>query len=221
MNSIIERVNAVCRAVRSMNQEPISFKKLVAQIRREFKSKDFNLAFRSKKEKFLDECEFYVNAYYDPEDDYLGETPIEVVIHHNFTDEDKFYPDQITDFLIQIFDAVVHEYKHQRQSQNRSYEVYSDHTQTPYSEYLADPDEVDAYAFSIAIELLRFMSKERAQKYMSRITVMSKMRNKGTFFVSPNLNAYVGNFGLNPLVKNLAKKVYKHLESLDKKHIFM
>ena len=221
MNSLIERVNAVCKAIRLMNSEPITFKKLVAQIRREFKQQDFDLDIRSKKEKFLGECEFYVNAYYDAEDDFMGYTPIEVVVHHNFLDTDRFYPGQITDFLIQIYDAVVHEYKHQRQSSARTYEVFSDHDQSPYADYLADPDEVDAYAFSIAIELLRFMSKERAQKYMSRISVLSKMRTKGMFYVSPNLNAYIAHFGLNPLVKRLAKKVYKHLEVLDKRHIFM
>lgn len=220
MNSLIERVNAVCHVVRLMNQEPVSFKKLVVQIRREFKAHDFDLTIRSKREKFLGECEFYVNAYYDAEDDFMGYTPIEVVVHHNFLDTDKFYLEQVTDFLIQIFDAVVHEYKHQRQSSGRLYEVFSDHEQSPYEDYLADPDELDAYSLSIAIELLRYMPKERAQKYMSRITVMSKMR-KGTFYISPNLNAYIAHFGLSPLVKRLAKKVYKHLETLDKRHIFV
>jgi hypothetical protein len=220
MNALIERVNAVCHAVRLMNQKPINFKKLVTQLRREFKLHDFDLAIRTKKEKFLGNCEFYVNAYYDAEDDFMGFTPIEVVIHHNFLDTDEFYLEQITDFLIQIFDAVVHEYKHQKQSAGRSYEVFSDHDQSPYEDYLADPDELDAYALSITIELLRYMSKERAQRYMSRITVMSKMR-KGTFFVSPNLNAYIAHFGLSPLVKRLAKKVYKHLETIDKRHIFV
>jgi len=64
------------------------------------------------------------------------------------------------------------------------------------------------------------MSKDRAQKYMSRMTVMSKMRI-GTVLVSPNLKAYVDCFGKCILTKKLAKKVYRHLDSLDKRHIFL
>ena len=85
---------------------------------------------------------------------------------------------------------------------------------------MADPDELDAYALSISIELLRVMSKARAQKYMSRLTVLSKMR-QGPMYVSPNLRAYVCHFDKNPLLKRLAKKVYKHLETLDKSQIFL
>jgi hypothetical protein len=97
--------------------------------------------------------------------------------------------------------------------------VFSDHAIEPFSKYLADPDELDAYAYSITIELLRVMTKERAKKYMTRMTVLSKLKS-GQAFVSPNLNAYVSYFKGNPLLKQLAKKVYKHLETVDKKHIF-
>jgi hypothetical protein len=219
MNSVLERVNTVCQNVRKSNSTAISFKKLIGITRTEFKDHDFNLILKTKKEKSLENDHFYVNAYYDADDDFNQETPIEVYIHHNFNDNDKFQATQITDFLIQIFDAVVHELRHQRQSRSRNYAVYSEHTVEPHSKYLADPDELDAYAFSIAIELLRALPLIRIKRYMSRVTVLSKMR-QGTNYISPNLRAYVQHYNNNPLLKRLARKVYKQLETLDSRHIF-
>jgi len=220
MNSILERVNLVCKYVRESNKHGVTFKKLVGATRSAFKIQELDLIIKSKKDKFLSSAEFYVNAYYDAEDDFNNETPIEVIVHHNFVDTDVFNQKQITEFLIQIYDAVVHEYRHQQQSLKRNYEVFSDHNQSPYEEYLTDPDEVDAYAVSIAIELLRHMSKERAKRYMSRITIMAKMR-RNNMLVSPNLKSYIDHFGLNQVTRKIAKKVYKHLDALDSHQIFL
>lgn len=220
MNSTLERVNLVCKYVRESNKHGVTFKKLIGASRTVFKLRELDLSIKTKKDKFLSPAEFYVNAYYDAEDDFNNETPIEIIIHHNFNDTDVFNQNQITDFLIQIYDAVVHEYRHQQQSLKRKHEVYSDHNQSPYREYLTDPDEVDAYALSIAIELLRHMSKERAKRYMRRITIMAKMRCNN-MLVSPNLKSYIDHFGLNRVTKKIAKKVYKHLDTLDSQYIFM
>lgn len=219
MNIILERVNRVCQYVRDSNKQGISFKKLVTLTRSSFRQHEFDLKIKTKKDKSLSSTEFYVNAYYDAEDDFNNDTPIEVIVHHNFNDVDLFTSTQITEFLIQIFDATVHEYKHQRQSVARHFEVYSNHDHSPFSQYLTDPDEVDAYALSIAIELLRYMSAERAKKYMTRIKILAKIRN-GSGLLSPNLKAYIDYFGINSTTKKLSKKVYKHLNALDKNQIF-
>lgn len=219
MNVILERVNRVCQSVRTSNTKGITFKKLITATRSTFKQHHFDLVIKTKKDRSLSNAEFYVNAYYDPEDDFNNEIPIEIIVHHNFTDVDLFNRDQITDFLIQIYDATVHEYRHQKQSVARNYEVYSDHDQSPFTQYLVDPDEIDAYAFSIAVELLRCMPLDRSKRYMSRIKILAKMRNESGL-VSPNLKAYIDHFGLNQTTKKLAKKVYKHLDSIDREHIF-
>ncbi len=220
MNSVIERVNLICQTVRKNNKHGISFKKLIGSIRTAFKDADFDLRIVTKKDKSLDPAEFYVNAYYDADDDFNNETPIEIFIFHNFSDTNIFSTVQITDLLIQVFDATVHEYRHQNQSRARRYETYSAHDQSPYGEYLSDPDEVDAYALSIAIELLRSMSRERAIRYMTRVSTLAKMRI-GSGYLSPNLKAYIDHFGLNSITKVLTKKVYKHISSLDKSQIFL
>jgi len=219
MNLILERVNAVCRNVQRISKTPITFKKLIGTTRKEFKNHDIDLVLKAKKDNNLDNDAFYVAAFYDPEDDFNNETPIEVLIHHNFSSKDQFREQQITELLIQIYDAVVHELRHQLQSRRREYETYSDHAQEPFSKYLADPDELDAYALSIAIEILRVMPVERAKRYMTKMTILSKMKT-GTQLISPNLRAYVQHFNNNPLLKRLAKKINKHLISLDSNQIF-
>lgn len=220
MNIILERVNLVCGHVRERNTHGVSFKKLIGSLRSSFRAHDFNISIKTKKDKTLDPSEFYVNAYYDAEDDFNDEIPIEIISYHNFSDTALFNKTQITDFLIQIFDATVHEYRHQQQSKRRNYKVYGVHVIEPHEDYLTDSDELDAYALSIAIELLRSMSKDRAKMYMTRISILAKMR-LGDNYVSTNLKDYIDHFGLTTLTKNLAKKVYKHLDALDKSHIFM
>ena len=219
MNSILERVNNVCQNVRETEQTPVTFKKLVGSVRREFRKASIDLKIKIKKDRSLEESAFYVNAFYDPEDDKNQEIPIEVLVHHSFGPNSQFYQQQITEFLVQIYDAVVHELRHQQQSRKRNFKTYSDHAQEPFSKYLADPDELDAYSLSIAIELLREMHLNRANRYMTRMAVLSKLKHN-TVLVSPNLRAYVQYFNNNPLLKRLAKKVYKHLNSLDNSQIF-
>lgn len=220
MNTILERVYLVCTTVRDSLSGPTTFKQVINQTRKTFKRYDLDLAIRTKKERDLDVDKFYVMAYYDSQDDLDGLTPIEVIVHHNLDGTEFFGKHQIVNFLIEIFDAVVHEYRHQQQSLRRRHIDYEAHTRHPYDVYLSSYDELDAYAVSIAIEMLRHMSKDRAQRYMSRITVMSKMR-KGPYFAIPMLSAYIGQFGFSPIIKKLAKKVYKHLNSIDKQYIFM
>lgn len=220
MNSLLERVNAVCKNVRADNRESISFKKLIGSVRAGFKEQNLDIDLKTKKDKKLEPSNFYVLAYYDADSDFNNETPIEVIIHHNFSDLLQFKDGQTTELLVEIYDATVHELRHQQQSKHRKYENFSDHAESPYNKYLADPDELDAYAVSIAIDLLRVMSAQRAKRYMSRLTVLAKMRF-GPVYVSTNLQAYVSHFRNNPLLNRLAKKVYKNLETLDKRHVFV
>jgi hypothetical protein len=143
---------------------------------------------------------------------------MEIIVYHRFRRCQKFETTQITNFLIQIYDAVVHEFRHQYQSQHRNYEHFSTN-KSGYAAYLADPDELDAYALSIAIELLRHLPKFRAKIYMTRLQTLSKMKGHGVL-ISPILNSYVGQFKNNPLLKRLSKKVYLHMENIDSALIF-
>jgi hypothetical protein len=220
MNIILERVYNVCKKVREQSPEQINFRNLVGRTRNAFKLHDFDIAIKTKKDKTLDPDKWYVIAYYDSENDYNMDTAIEVIVHHNLKGDELFGQHQVTSFLTEIFDATVHEFRHQYQSMRRDHNQYGEHFDTPYELYLADDDEMDAYAFSIAIELLRTMDADRAKRRLSKISVLSKMRT-GAQFSSPQLRAYISHFGLNDLTKKLAKKIYYHLETIDNRYVFV
>jgi len=220
MNIILGRVYDVCKSVRESIQGLTTFKKLINRTRKTFKEHNFDIVIKTKKEKSLDIDKWYVMAYYDSENDLNDDTPIEIVVHLNLDGTEEFGPRQITLFLTEIFDATVHEFRHQYQSMRRDYAIHSAQASSPYDEYLSDYDELDAYAFSISLELLRSMDTQRARRNLSRISIMSKMRT-GPNFVSPTLRAYIDHFGLNYITKKLAKKIYQHLDTVDKRYIFM
>ena len=79
MNSIMETVCLICTHVRHRTKQDTSFPKLLVELRREFKRAGLDVKIKSQSKKFLDTEEFYVNAYYDPEDDQNKETPIEIM----------------------------------------------------------------------------------------------------------------------------------------------
>jgi hypothetical protein len=220
MNIILERVYNVCKQVREQSTNPTTFKKLIGRTRNTFKLHEFDIAIKTKKDRDLDADKWYVMAYYDSENDFNLDTAIEVIVYHNLHGDEEFGSHQITSFLTEIFDATVHEFRHQYQSMRRDHNQYGEHVDTPYEAYLADDDELDAYAFSIAIELLRTMDLERAKRRLGRISVLSKMRT-GSQFSSPQLRAYISHFGLNNITKKLSKKIYHHLETVDKRYVFM
>ena len=222
MNIILERVFCVCKTVQEEIPEITKFKKIINLTRRVFKKHGFDIDLKSKRDKSLTNDGWYVLAYYDSYDDANSDTPIEVIVYHNLDGTEEFGPRQVSLFLTEIFDAVTHEYRHQYQSLRRNYKEYTSHPKhtDSYAEYLADNDELDAYAFSIAIELLRAMDASRAKRNLRRISILSKMRT-GPLYSSPTLRAYIENFGLNFLTKKLAKKIYRHLDTVDTRYIFM
>ena len=221
MNNIMETVGAVCTQVRNKTSRGTSFRSLLTKIRREFRSKHFDLSIKSHRTNTIQHDEFYVNAYYDPENDSTYDTPIEVIIFHNFDKSFVWDRKHVTDLLIQVFDAVVHEYRHQSQSIKKDHRIYWKHSSIT-KEYLSDPDEIDAYALSIAIELCRTIGKYRALHHMHQISALSKFKIK-TNLISPNLYAYVKVFkNLNhATLRRLSKKVYVHLCKIDTEVIFV
>ena len=220
----METVCLICNEIRTKTKQGVSFQKLLVEIRRSFRIHGLDVKILSQNKKFLAPEEFYVNAFYDPEDDKEKETAIEVIIYHNFEKSIIWDCKQITDLLIQVFDAVVHEFKHQRQSRKRQYKTFWEHSDPGYyyHQYLQDPDEIDAYALSIAIELCRTMGKFRALRYMPKFTTLAKFKVQDCY-VSPNLNAYVSHFErpISPLLRRLAKKVYIRLHKIDTDNIFL
>jgi hypothetical protein len=92
---------------------------------------------------------------------------------------------------------------------------------TGYNDYLADPEEIDAYSISIAIELCRSLGKTRALRYLHNVDKLSRFKINNNF-VSPCLSAYLAEFP-NPndqIIKELSKKVYIRLKKIDTDYVF-
>jgi len=195
------------------------FKNLIAHIRKGFSSLDLKI--KTKRINDLEPNEFYVNAYYDAEDDANGFCPIEVVILHNIYPDNYFEHSQTGQLVVHLYDAIVHELRHQYQSRCRNYLALTHGSTDDVQVYLSDPDEVDAYALSIAIELIRNLGRTRSIQYLHRASRLALIRPKG-LYASPNLFAYFEAFKHtdHPVVQKLIKKVFLNLESLDKNAIF-
>lgn len=221
MNSIMEAVCLVCNNTRSSTVKGISFQKLLTQVRREFRKSNIDVKIRSVRDTTLADEVFYTNGYYDPEDDRCHECPIELIITHNFDTSVVWYQKQATLLLIQIFDTVVHELRHMRQFRKRKFKP-SVHVSSAFKEYLADPDEIDAYSITIATELCRSMGKHRALRYMQCFSLLGKLKS-GELFVSPSLCMYRENFPSisDRVLAKLSKKTYVRLQKIDIDCIFL
>ena len=221
MNSIMELVCAICNNVRSGTKQGLNFQQLINRVRREFKLSDIQIKISAKRDKTLNEDCIYVNGFYDPEDDQENECAIELIVTHNFPKDLLWYPIDSTLVLTQIFDTVVHELRHQRQYRKRKFKVGPERG-TGHKEYLADPDEIDAYSISIATELVRSLGRIRALRYMHNINTLGRFKlNKQ--FVSPCLSMYLGEFPntADPVIKNLTKKIYIRLKKIDTDVVFL
>lgn len=221
MNAKMELVCAVCNNVRASTKQGLEFKKLLNKIRKEFKLGDIDIKLRSVRDKHLAEGVFYVNGYYDPEDDRSDDCPIELIVAHNFSKDAVWLPINTTELLIQIFDTTVHELRHQRQYRKRKFKIGP--VRGPgHKEYLADPDEIDAYSISIASELCRSLGKTRALRYLHKIDTLSRFKLNNQF-VSPCLGMYLAEFPNtgDPVIKNLSKKIYVRLKKIDTDVVFL
>jgi hypothetical protein len=194
------------------------FKTILSRVKKSFSVLDLKI--RTKRMNNLDDNEFYVNAYYDIADDGDGFCPIEVVILHNIDSDATFAHAQAGQLIVQIYDAVVHELRHQYQGRRRNYLSLTEPSDDAVY-YLSDPDEIDAYALSIAIELIRNLGRTRSIQYLHRASRLANIRPRG-LYASPNLFAYFDTFGNveHPVIRKLIKKVFLNLEMVDKTAVF-
>ena len=192
----------------------ITFRKLIHQIKKEFKARSIHLELSTSRINKLESSEFYVNAYYDAESDRDGDCAIEVVIFHKIANDAIFEFDQSSQLIVQVYDAVAHEFRHRVQSEKRNYISSSQKR-----DYLEDPDELDAYALSIAIELIRNLGKFRSISYLRRASRLAKARPKG-LYASPTLFQYYAEVTNQKVLNKLSKKVYLNLLAIDETAIF-
>lgn len=158
----------------------------------------------------VDSGDVSIAAYYDYMDDEFCKTSIELVLITNVNDKFiLFDQDLYTRFIKCLADSLVHELVHMKQARARDF-IPTDQDYGPEGtvehelNYLSNPDEIDAYAYNIAVEL-----QENTNPFQ-------KLNNPSTISIEESLNlwVYVNTFGQNinnPTMKKLLKKIYKRL----------
>lgn len=185
----------------------------------------FNIDVKHAETAQVDQNDIELNGYYDGGLDEVGDIAIEIFLITNpmqdvmLLDEKQF--DSITR---KIADTLSHEVIHMQQFRARDFlevekwEFGGDGYEEDYDEdeenrwYLSSPDEINAYAYNIANELLDRNS------YSQVIEKLNKVKDIA-IEDSVNLWAYVNAFSKDvnhPVLRRLIKKVYKSLDYLNR-----
>ena len=180
----------------------------------------FNVDVKHAEATQIEHNDIDVNGFYDGGLDEGEETPIEIYLVTNplqdimIIDEEQFLS-----IGRRIADTLSHEVIHMRQYRARDFlEVetvqYKD-METEEEEnkwYLSSPDEINAYAYNIANELLERNDLQTVKEILVKVKEV-KIQD------SVNLWAYVTTFEKDvnhPVMKRLIKRVYKSLINLSK-----
>lgn len=149
--------------------------------------------------------DFTIGAEYDPnlDEEKRKQFRISLIINHPKQSPWHITTEIVDRLVIDLVEALVHEYRHQHQYRSRKYimnKIYvSKHSNVNVKEdqeYLGMPDEVDAYAANIA----------------ARFFILEYKLNT---IESMDLEQYLGTFGhAHPVVRKLLKKVAKNLSYL-------
>jgi len=178
----------------------------------EFIAKRFRVDVVAAQSDDVDIGDVNVNAYYDPDLDERKKISIELVLVTN-PNEKYITLDKLgwTALCNSIADSLAHELIHMYQSRVREFEDVSIRQAAAFGEvpdaqeYLGNPDEIDAYAYNIAEELLEHKDP------LSKLNSIKNIKANDSI----NLWAYIHAFDQNtehPVIKKLLKKIYKNLK---------
>jgi len=180
----------------------------------------FNVDVKHAEATQVDHNDIEVNGYYDGGLDEGEETAIELVLVTNPM-QDVMVIDEEQFLLIgrKIADTLSHEVIHMRQYRARDFlevetvqykEIESEAEESKW--YLSSPDEINAYAYNIANELLERNDLQTVKELLVKVKDV-KIQD------SVNLWAYVNVFEKDfnhPVLRRLIKRVYKSLINLSK-----
>jgi hypothetical protein len=159
---------------------------------------------------------FVGGAYYSSKDE-VGRKCIEIVIHYNpLHDVIKLTKIRFHHICKNIADTLLHEVVHMRQYRRRSFKVLPDYNSTAASNkireeqnYLGCTDEIDAYGFNIACELVdKFQGNHR------KIIRYLDSNHRGEQQRGCSFRMYLKAFGHNhdhEIIKRVKKKVIRYL----------
>lgn len=189
----------------------------LTKILRKFAGTD-DVKLKTHRDKAVDKNQVVIAGYYDPEEDAANYSSITLFVTFNPNQKKISIKDiNWTQLCIDLIECSGHEIVHQTQYRSREFDISShyfislsknDHKRHD-QEYLGNPDEIEAYGYSIATEVyLKYSPKELTLKHISRSSLYK---------------AYVAAFGAEHMVvKNLiifAGHYYKTLNDSGKTYV--
>lgn len=168
----------------------------------------------------VDSGDVELNAFYDSGLDEFGDVAIELYLVTNPNDDAIILDNEHFDVIMRkIADSLIHEVIHMKQSRARDFLEVDDMAYTQVEDemleaqlYLGAADEIDAYGYNIACELL---DKCDLQTSLKKLENISKIQIED----SVNLWAYLHAFAKDtshPVLRKLMKRVYKNLNEIGK-----
>lgn len=168
-----------------------------------------------------DQNDIDFNAYYDSGLDENGDISIELYIVTNPHNDFIILDDNGFDAIARrCADSIIHEVIHMKQSRSRDFLEVDDMAYCMVEDevlesqlYLSNMDEIHAYGYNIAQELLDTGDLQTSLKKLEKATSI-KIED------SVNLWAYVNTFAKDmdhPVLKRLIKRIYKSLYEIGKK----
>ena len=203
-------IREVCRDLQPMVADQFFAVKDLINVLADFIAKRFSVNVMHSQAMEVDPGDINLAAYYDSTEDEFCKISIELVLITNARDTIVLVTDELFNTLVtRLADCLIHELVHMKQARARDFveTAYEDRHRDNVDgeiDYLSNPDEIDAYAYNIADELLE---NSEPLKLLATPTSVS-------IDESLNLWVYVNAFGLtvdDPILKKLLKKVYKRL----------
>jgi hypothetical protein len=160
------------------------------------------------------------NGFYDSGLDEFGDVPIEIYLISNPHNDFIILDDQGFNVIVRkCADSIIHELIHMKQSRSRDFLEVDDMAYTMVEDevlenqlYLGSRDEIYAYGYNIAQELLDTGDLQTSLKKLEHVSTI-KMED------SINLWAYVNTFAKDvdhPVLRRLIKRIYKSLHEIGK-----
>lgn len=158
----------------------------------------------------------YIGGYYLIQQDKTQRRSIQIVFQFDRDEKQiKFNKTRFASTMILIADTIMHEIIHMRQYRRRNFNTLPDdklyvakRLHGSLQEYYGSKDELDAYSFNIACELIdRFKTPEAAGKYLNS---NPKVRNQQLRSLKKYMEVFKQNHN-HPVIKKLKKNVIKYL----------
>lgn len=159
----------------------------------------------------------FVGGTYYSDLDYDKEKCIEILFEYSFFDEEIYISTRkFLKISKLVADTLLHEIIHMHQHRSRKFKLIPEYKSKTKNErlkleqeYLGCPDEMDAYSFNIACELVDFYGKDLYQ--ISSFLNSSMLSRKK---ISPSWNKYFRAFEKNqehPIIKKMKRQIIKYV----------